>query len=322
MPTRFSLSQGFVLRFFAAAAVLSAALSPIVSSGCSGKVVCIQKSFSITECPNRQDALSFFQQGCAPIVSVDSDPVEEGGDCCYEVTEFSGDFPPCANTVGTGPVGSGTTGSGIGSPCQGAIGGSCGECAATQCCTEISTCLAVPGCATCLNDETQCANTDFTAQSSADGLDACLRKGCALECFGAESKKPDCGAPYPGVPSAGSCVGVDEITFFCNPVSNDKCDPSSVCSFDGAAFNCVFQPQTHFLCEACGATNWCGIGLGCVDGSCTPYCCDNNDCGPNAHCDFEALSVSGLPVGVCLEGMGGGTGGAGGGGGAGGAGGN
>lgn len=311
-----------LVRAIAAAFVLGAALMPFASAGCSGKIACIQKSFSITECPSRQDALTFFQQGCASsITSVDSDPTDEGADCCYDVTES--DFgAPCAATVGSGGVGPGSTGTGTGSPCQGAIGGACGDCGAKNCCNEINNCIGIPGCAGCLNDEKQCLTGDFTAAQFADELDTCLRKACPVECFGAEAKQPDCSAKYPSPPSLGSCAAVDEITFFCNPVTNNKCFSNDICDFDGAAFNCAQRPLAHTLCEGCGATGWCDIGLSCVDGRCAAYCCDDVDCSPASHCDFEALGVSGLPIGVCLSGLGGGTGGAGGAGGAGGSGGN
>lgn len=102
--------------------------------------------------------------------------------------------------------------------------------------------------------------------------------------------------------SNGSCVVVDALVTYCNPVSNEGCsDVGGHCTYEAfsGAFMCVGQPADRQSCESCSTTFFdnCAPGFSCQGGlySCQRYCCDDGDCGQGAECVLQPP----LTFGIC-----------------------
>ncbi|APR86834.1 hypothetical protein A7982_12183 [Minicystis rosea] len=99
----------------------------------------------------------------------------------------------------------------------------------------------------------------------------------------------------------------------CNPFTGAPCDLAGgqTCDWDGASFSCFDPPNVAKLCQDCGPGAYCVPGMTCLESKkCTPFCCDDGDCGTGAVCNKVLIGDG--HVGVCTatpSGTGGGDGG-------------
>jgi len=133
------------------------------------------------------------------------------------------------------------------------------------------------------------------------------------QCSG-ETCSADCFAPEPA-PSNGSCVAMDNITVFCNPISNAGCFEGGTCDFFFDGFSTVLSCSSNFFtstCSPCFTAGECQPGNACLS-QCTKFCCDDNDCSIEGRCAHQQTTSLGFPqIGVCVLDTGtGGSGGAG-----------
>ncbi|MFT3764933.1 MAG: hypothetical protein QM820_05360 [Minicystis sp.] len=109
--------------------------------------------------------------------------------------------------------------------------------------------------------------------------------------------------------TGGGGAGGSPVITTCDPFTGKPCDLTGgqTCDWDGASFSCFDGPNQAKLCEPCGPGGYCVLGLTCLDaGKCTPFCCDDGDCGAGAVCD--RMYIGDPHVGVCFataSGMGG-----------------
>lgn len=185
-------------------------------------------------------------------------------------------------------------------PCDCADCQSTAKCVPDQCvhndtCTAKDACI----CKDCWYDP-QC----FMECASDDVCDSYL-EGChCSEC----KDKPQClgyGQPacagVPAVPpSNGACVKVGGATVACNPVTNAGCSAGAACDFGEMKFQCFEDENVQPICGACGPGSYCKAGMVCFKSTCTKYCCEHADCGPNGLCVVLDFGIAEAPVGICL----------------------
>lgn len=166
----------------------------------------------------------------------------------------------------------------------------CGACVQSQCCQQLSLCLADEGCAFCYLEpnvnEQMCAMNDLY-----NDISACEADNCNSQCFA------PCDARLPS-PSNGACF-VPGSGHNCNPVTNQGCAANMECGVNQDGFFDCFPPGNTAVCGACNGGD-CGPGLVCAQGVCTPYCCDNGDCGASGKCVKDVFPDATL--GICLGG--------------------
>jgi hypothetical protein len=157
----------------------------------------------------------------------------------------------------------------------------CDDCVVTACCPQLYACNNDANCLDCFThnimDPTVC--TLDPTKTVLAAIDDCTKASCTMAC-----------APAP--PS-------------CNPVTNVGCMPGSACDFQGdmnnqTTFGCWMPPppNTVPICGACDDKNTaCAGGLTCLAGQCAKFCCDHDDCGPDAG---ECASTHLFGVGICV----------------------
>jgi hypothetical protein len=93
----------------------------------------------------------------------------------------------------------------------------------------------------------------------------------------------------------------------CNPVTNEGCSSGAACdtNLTQEKFQCYPPPppNDNAICTPCGtADGWCAPTLTCVEGACARFCCNDDDCGPEATCDLTLFAdYEGGLVGACLR---------------------
>ena len=181
------------------------------------------------------------------------------------------------STSSSSSSGSTSSSSSGGTPmCEGFLNPSdCVTCLETSCCAELAACGEDGTCLDCATgsatDPTVCE--DAAVAALIEGLNTCLESNCNDEC----------------IPKSE-----------CNPITNAGCTAAgSSCDLSNNGTFVCFDPPNDALCGATcsnSAGPFCSPGTTCNETKCTPYCCDDADCGANGTC--QATGVSN--IGVCI----------------------